>query len=81
MLPTVDRTTEELNAALERRMEDLVSSLMVINGMTKRGAVMPEKYREQELPAIRRFATRIFDALEKGVPAGQPWDRENADAA
>jgi hypothetical protein len=81
MLPLPDRTPEELNAALERRMEDLVSSLMVINGMTKRGAVMPTMYRERELPAIRRFAERIFAALEKGIPAGQPWDKESADAA
>lgn len=77
----VIRTPEELNACLERRVESLVSDLLVIDGMTKRGAVLSEKYREHELPSICRFALRILTALEGGVPASQPWDRGDRNAA
>lgn len=60
---------------LRNRMEDLASTLHVLNGMTRRGGVLPEDYRAVDVPAIRRFANRIFDALENGKPAKQPWDR------
>lgn len=60
---------------LRNRIEDLVSSLLVLSGMTKRGGALDEEYRAKELPAIKRFATRVLDALEKGEPAHQPWDK------
>lgn len=78
MLPDVERTLEELNAALQRRLESLVSDLLVIDGMTKRGAMLSEEYRERELPAIRRYASRILAAVESGASAEQPWDRSAA---
>jgi hypothetical protein len=77
----VERTPEEMNAALARRVESLVSDLLVIDGMTKRGAMLSAKYRVEELPAIRRFVLRIFDALDDGAPAQQPWNREQTDAS
>lgn len=61
---------------LKCRMEDLASTLHVLNGMSRRGGVLPEDYRAVDVPAIRRFAERILEALEKGEPARQPWDRE-----
>lgn len=62
---------------IRNRVEDLVSSLLVLTGMTKRGGALEEEYRQKELPAIKRFATRVLDALEKGEPAAQPWDHSN----
>lgn len=63
---------------IEGNIQALVSTLLLLSGMTKRGGVLPEAYREKELPAIRRFAGRVLDALEKGEPAKQPWDHSNA---
>lgn len=62
---------------LRNRVEDLVSSLLVLTGMTKRGGTLEEEYRQRELPAIKRFATRVLDALEAGVPTKNPWDHNN----
>jgi hypothetical protein len=59
---------------IRNRIEDLVSSLLILDGMTKRGGALPDEYRERELPAIKRFAGRVLDALEKGERARQPWD-------
>lgn len=59
------------------RIEGLVSDLLILDGMTKRGGSLTEEYREREIPAIRRFATRVLEALEKGERAAQPWDRNN----
>lgn len=82
MLPVVDRSPEELNEALVRRMESMVSDLLVISGMTRRGAVLPPEYnKEWGLASIRRFAERLFDALEKHEPVKHPWDVEKSDAA
>lgn len=76
MLPNVERTSEELNAALQRRLESLVSDLLVIDGMTRRGAVLNEHNREHVVPPLIRLALRLLDALEKGEPAKQPWSAE-----
>jgi hypothetical protein len=62
---------------VRNRIEDLVSSLLVLDGMTKRGGSLDESYRQKELPSIRRFAGRVLDALEKGERAVQPWDHHN----
>lgn len=63
---------------LENNMQALVSTLMLLQGMTKRGGILDKAYRANELPAIKRFAGRVLDALEKGEPARQPWERDNA---
>jgi hypothetical protein len=60
---------------LKLRMEDLASTLHVLNGMTKRGGVLPEDYRGHDVPAIRRMAIRVFEALESGTACKQPWDK------
>ena len=74
MLPLPERTPEELDAALQNRMEMLVSDLMVIDGMTQRGARLEPLYRQLGMPAVRRMAERVLEALEKGETAKQPWD-------
>ena len=59
-------------------MEALVSTLLLLNGMTKRGGTLTEEYRAKELPAIKRFANRVLDALATGTACKQPWDHDNA---
>ncbi len=81
MMPLPDRTPDELNAALMTRVENLASDLLMLSGITKRGATLPDNYREGNVPALRRLAMRVFDALENGASAAHPWDREKADAA
>ncbi len=76
MLPTVDRTPEQLNEALLNRVENLASDLLMLSGITKRGAVLPDDYDRRALSAMRGLAMSVFDALEKGVPATHPWDRQ-----
>jgi hypothetical protein len=79
MLPAVERSAEELNEALVRRIQSMNSDLMVLSGMTKRGAVLPKQYRELE--ALRRYFNRLVDALERGEPVSHPWDVEKPNAA
>ncbi len=81
MLPVVERTPEELNDALMTRVENLASDLLMLSGITKRGAVLPDGYDRRALSAMRGLAMSVFDAIENGVPATHPWDREKADAA
>lgn len=64
----------EMSEHLQNRMQEFVSSLLVISSMTKRGGVLADEYREREFPAIRRMAIRLLDALEKGEPVRHPWD-------
>lgn len=82
MLPEITRTPEELNDALVRRMESMTSDLLVLSGMTKRGAVLPEEYRANEFQAIRMMALRVLRALGRGEAAHHPWGyKERSDAA
>lgn len=82
MLPAVDRSPDELNDALVRRMEDFASDLFLLTGMTKRGAVLPEDYRSRVLPPIRDMTVRVLDALLAGEVIRHPWDHERkSDAA
>jgi hypothetical protein len=82
MLPNVDRSPEELNEALIRRMESMTSDLLVLSGMTKRGAVLPEAYRTREFHAIWMMALRVLRALERGEAVSHPWgQKEKVDAA
>jgi len=74
MSDVIERFDPPTSDDVENNMEALVSTLMLLNGMTKRGGALTPEYRAKELQSIRRFATRIFDALEKGEPAVQPWD-------
>lgn len=60
---------------IRNRVEDLVSSLLVLDGMSKRGGSLDEAYRAKELQSIKRFANRVLDALAAGEPAKNPWDR------
>lgn len=60
---------------LKCRMEDLASTLHILSGMTKRGGVLPEDYRATDVPAIKRCAVRVLDALEAGTAVKHPWDR------
>ncbi len=80
MLPTVERTPEELNDALMTRVENLASDLLMLSGITKRGAVLPDDYRAVNVPALRGMAMRVFVALEAGEATSNLWDREKADA-
>ena len=80
MLPTVDRTQEQLNDALLNRVENLASDLLMLSGITKRGATLPDGYDSRALSAMRGLAMSVFDALEIGTPAQHPWDRESIDA-
>ncbi len=81
MLPVVERTPEQLNDALMTRVENLTSDLLVLSGITQRGAVLPDQYREDALLPIMRLADRVFRALRAGEPVSNPWDREKTDAA
>lgn len=76
MLPLPERTTEELNECLERRMQSLVSDLLVIEGMTRRGAELSEGYRRNQLQAIHRFWQAIYEGLDAGIPAVAGWHME-----
>ncbi len=80
MMPLPNRTPEELDAALMTRVENLASDLLMLSGITKRGATLPDDYRAGNVPALRRLAMRVLDALESGAPSQHPWDREKADA-
>lgn len=75
---TIERFNPPTPDDIESNIEALVSTLLLLNGMTKRGGVLPEEYRAKELPAIRRFATRVLDALETGTAVKNPWDHANA---
>lgn len=77
MIEVDDRWKPPLPEDLKLRMEDLASTLHVLNGMSRRGGVLPEDYRAHDVPAIKRFALRILDALEKGEPAQRPWDHKS----
>lgn len=81
MSDAIDRWNPPTPDDLENNLQALVSTLLLLNGMTKRGGVLSEDYRAKELPAIKRFAGRVLDALEKGEPAHQPWDHEKQEAA
>lgn len=63
--------------ARKRRLEEGAKNLRgeVLQAMRDAGL---SKIRAPDIPAIRRFAMRIFDALEKGEPARQPWEHSNA---
>lgn len=76
MLPLPERTPEELNARLARRLESFASDLQVIEGMTRRGAVLPAGYRQNQLQAMRRYCEVIFHALTVGEPAECKWHME-----
>ncbi len=76
MLPVIERTPEELNDALMTRVENLASDLLMLSGITKRGAALPDDYRAVNVPALRRLAMRVLDSLERGTPSQQPWDRQ-----
>jgi hypothetical protein len=80
MLPTVDRSSEELNEALLNRLEMLAEDLRTLGRITHRGAVLPELHRVF-VPSIKRLAMHVLDALETGGAATMPWDREKADAS
>lgn len=67
-----------LNDQLLARMEGFVSDLMVIDGMTRRGAALPLDYRTQTLPPIVRMANRILEALQDGEAATHPWSADHA---
>jgi hypothetical protein len=79
MLPEVTRSPEELNEALENRFEMLAGDLVTMSRITQRGAVMTPE-RRARVSAIRQYALRVLDALEKGEPAAHPSDhKEKAD--
>jgi hypothetical protein len=65
--------SETLDDQLLARMHGLSSGLLVIAGMTKRGAKLPPSYTADG--AIRRMAERVFDALAERRAAVLPWDR------
>lgn len=64
------------NGALLRRIETLAYDLQVIEGMTRRGAVLPAAYRETTLVAMRNAYNRLWGALYSGKPVTHPWSRE-----
>lgn len=68
--------SRSLNDALLSRMETLASDLLVITGMTRHGAVLPEAYRSGQLQSMRRAYDRIFDALAAGAAVLHPWNQE-----
>jgi hypothetical protein len=73
MLPAVERSADELNEALVRRMDCLISDLLVIDSMTRRGAILPLESRGENLAATRRFTENLFIALQEGRPTIHPW--------
>jgi hypothetical protein len=80
MLPEVTRSPEELNEALVRRMDCLISDLLVIDGMTRRGAVLPPESRGENLAATRRYMENLFIALQEGRSTTHAWDVEKRNA-
>lgn len=60
---------------LRSRMECLASDLQVIDGMTKAGGVLDRSYIYGTFQSMRRYAERIFDALEHEQPVRNDWDR------
>lgn len=70
--PEVEYTIHD---KLLTRMECLASDLKVIDGMTKKDGRLPASYIDHVLPAMRRYAERVFVALERGVPVRNAWDR------
>ena len=71
-----DEPSPSDSEVLRNRMETLAGDLQVIDGITKRGAMLPVEYRRDQLPALTRYAGRVFDALAWGAPVRNPWDRE-----
>jgi hypothetical protein len=70
--PEVEYTIHD---KLANRMDCLASDLCVIDGMTKRDGRLTPSYINQVLPAVRRYAERVFDALAKQQPVRNDWDR------
>ena len=67
--------SQSLDDQLLANVERLAGQLMVIDGLTKRGATIPPEHRFK-LDANRQYADRIFAALAAGEPTRNPWDRE-----
>ena len=65
-----------LDDQLLANMERLAGQLQVIDGLTKRGAKLPDQYRFDTLDSVMRYASRIFGFLAAGEPVRNPWDRE-----
>lgn len=64
--------------ALRNRMTVLANDLALIEGLTRRGAVLPEAYRDTTLQSLRRAFDRLFDALAAGEPCVHPWQIREA---